>query len=68
MDTNVDASGGGVAYDLSCVDCTYSETVEGDIDEVFEAIEGHQGMHPADALEHFVEFEQTGLRADGGTD
>lgn len=42
-------------YRLDCTSCSFTTTVEGDLDAVMDRVEGHTGADGAAA--HFVEFE-----------
>ena len=47
-----------VAFKLTCVDCSFSEEIEGNVDDAFDRIEEHQASYDTDRLDHFVEFER----------
>lgn len=47
-------------YRLTCTDCSFSASVNGDVDAVFDAIESHQADRVFDPGEHRVDFEVIG--------
>lgn len=44
-------------YELTCTDCAYEATVNGDVHDALDAANLHQGVHGDTAAEHFVDFE-----------
>lgn len=57
MTTQPDDAATPRSYALDCIHCEFEMTVEGDVFDVLDAIDDHQGEHTNDAFEHFVEFE-----------
>lgn len=52
--TNADTTG---RYRLRCSDCSFEDTVEGDLNAALEAANGHQTTRGDTAPEHFVNLE-----------
>lgn len=52
--TDADTSG---LYELSCNDCEFQATVEGDLNEALTVANSHQEGRGATRAEHFVDFE-----------
>lgn len=44
-------------YELTCNDCTFETTVEGDIFDALDAADTHQEEHGETLTGHFVNFE-----------
>lgn len=42
------------AYDLECVDCSFRETVHGDLEDATEAVVAHREERSALGADHFV--------------
>lgn len=59
MNARADEPETALTYDLSCVDCSFETTVEGDAFDVLDAAQVHEKNHESDAVDHFVEFEAT---------
>lgn len=59
MNTRTDERGAPLTYELSCVDCPFERTVEGDAFQVLDVTDAHRKEHRDDAFDHFVEFEAT---------
>ena len=51
---------GTKTYNLTCTDCQFEATVNGDCYEVLDLIDAHQAEHEGDAFDHFVNFELVG--------
>lgn len=43
-------------YALSCVECSFETTVEGDVFDAFDVADTHREERADDASRHFVEF------------
>lgn len=52
--TDADTTG---LYRLRCTDCSYEDTVEGDLDSALDAANAHQETSGDAAPEHFVNLE-----------
>lgn len=52
-----DGSNGARTYELVCTDCAFTTTFEGDIDGLYDVIEGHQDRMRNSPEDHFVDFE-----------
>ena len=52
-----DGSNGGRAYELTCTDCAFTTQVQGDVDEIYDVIEGHRERMENSPAEHFVDFQ-----------
>lgn len=52
--TEADTSG---LYELSCNDCAFEATVDGDLNEALEVANSHQEGHGFTRGDHFVDFE-----------
>lgn len=46
-----------LTYELTCTDCAYETTVEGDVHDALDAAKLHQEAHENTATGHFVDFE-----------
>lgn len=57
MTSRSDETRTSLSYTLSCVDCSFEATVEGDTYDVLEVIDAHKEECADDSLRHFVEFE-----------
>lgn len=57
MSTETDETAASRTYTLSCIDCAFETTIEGDVLDVLDVIDVHQEEHTIDGFEHFVEFE-----------
>lgn len=44
-------------YDLTCTSCSFTAVVEGDTDDVYDAIEAHQDDSISNQEDHFVDVE-----------
>lgn len=56
-------------YELSCTDCLFETTVEGDASDVYDVIDDHQEAYRRSTRNHFVNFEAVDLiDASAGTD
>lgn len=52
--TNADTSG---LYELSCNDCEFQATVDGDLNEALDVANSHQEERGVSKADHFVDFE-----------
>lgn len=43
-------------FDLSCVNCDYGATINGELEDVLSAIEEHREEHAGGIGRHYVEF------------
>lgn len=57
MTTRSDDSEASLTYTLSCVDCSFEATVQGDAYDVLDVVQAHQENNVDDSRRHFVEFE-----------
>lgn len=57
MNARTDEPETSLTYTLSCVDCPFEATVEGDAIDVLDVVDVHQDEHRNDTYRHFVEFE-----------
>lgn len=44
-------------YDLTCTDCPFTTVVDGDTDDVYDAIDAHQAESTSQQADHFVTVE-----------
>lgn len=47
-------------YELTCTDCPFETTVEGDCFDAIDAAEAHQEEHGISPMDHVVNFERRG--------
>lgn len=55
--TMADSSKGVRTFELVCTDCAFTTTFEGDIDGLYDVIEGHQDRMRNSPADHSVDFE-----------
>ncbi|WP_224449715.1 hypothetical protein [Haloprofundus salilacus] len=46
-------------YELECTGCSFETTIAGDVDDVYDAIKGHQSNCGSEPMVHLVEFVKT---------
>ena len=56
MSSQTDETASDQRYALSCVECSFETTVEGDVFDAFDVADTHRAERADDASEHFVEF------------
>lgn len=44
-------------FELTCTDCAFTTRVEGDVDDIYDVIEGHRERMQNSPAEHFVDFQ-----------
>lgn len=47
-------------YELTCTDCPFATTVDGDLHDALDAAEEHQEEHGKLPSDHFVDLERAG--------
>lgn len=57
MASNVDEPDTSDLYELTCTDCSFEATVEGDFGDALEVADNHQGEFGEITADHFVDLE-----------
>jgi hypothetical protein len=58
MSSDSDGSAGERTFELSCTDCSFETTVEGEVMDALDVAESHQTKQGESVTDHFVNFER----------